>query len=224
MRSSTESYGADLTTALVRNYAIERYGSESPENIRRTITDFNHYLTQQGSQGVKNMHDIINGFVSGKGYGWGNTTSQVHKAMQTTREQVYGQDILRKSVDQAAGTAAGNTSVITSDSFSLPDDSTPLQEPNEIRIQQDADTLHNLNRREEEGKGRIQTTATGIAKEGVGKTFKGLVDSPGMRPSDDEGYFDTFTGINAPKPTVTEGVTVPKPGPIPKDAPSTIKK
>jgi len=170
------------------------------------------------------MHDIINGFVSGKGYGWGNTTSQVHEAMQTTREQVSGQDILKKSVDQAAGTAAGNTSVITSDSFSLPHDSTPLREPNGIRIPQDADTLHNLNRREEAGKGKIQTTATGIAKEGVGKTFKGLVDSQGMRPTDEQGYFDTFTGVNAPKPTISEGVTIPKPGPIPKDAPSTIKK
>ena len=55
MRSSTESYGADLTTALVRNYATERYGSESPENIRHAISDFNHFLTQQGSQGVDNM-------------------------------------------------------------------------------------------------------------------------------------------------------------------------
>jgi len=46
LRTSTESYGADLTTALVKNYAMERYDSESPENIRRTITDFNHYLTR----------------------------------------------------------------------------------------------------------------------------------------------------------------------------------
>ena len=106
----------------------------------------------------------------------------------------------------------------------MPNNSTQLREPNGTRIQQDADTLHNLNRREEAGKGRVQTTATGITKEGVGKTFKGLVDSQGMRPTDDDGYFNTFTGVNAPKPTVSEGVTVPKPGPIPKDAPSTIKK
>ena len=224
LKTSTESYGADLTTALVRNYAMERYGSESPENIRRTIADFNHYLTRQGSQGVENMHEIINGFVSGKGYGWGNTTNQVHEAMRTTREQVQGQDILKKATNQAAGTAAENTSVITSESFSFPDNSTQLHEPHGTRIQQDADTLHNLNRREEAGKGRIQTTATGMAKEGVGTTFKGLVDSQGMRPTDDDGYFDTFTGVNAPKPTVSEGVSVPKPGPIPKDAPSTIKK
>ncbi len=224
LRTSTESYGADLTTALVKNYAMERYGSEAPENIRRTITDFNHYLTQQGSQGVENMHDIINGFVSGKGYGWGNTTSQVHEAMRTTQKQVQGQDILKKAADQSAATTTGNTSVITGESLSLPDDFAQLREPNSTRIQQDADTLHNLNRREEAGKGRVQTTASGIAKEGVGKTFKGLVDSQGMRPTDDDGYFDTFTGVNAPKPTVSEGVTVPKPGPIPKDAPSTIKK
>ena len=63
-----------------------------------------------------------------------------------------------------------------------------------------------------------------MAKEGVGNTFKGLVDSQGMRPTDDDGYFDTFTGVNAPKTTISEGVTVPKPGPISKNAPSTIKK
>ena len=74
-----------MTTALVKNYAMERYGSESPENIRRTINDLNHYLTHQGSQGVDNMHEIINGFVGGQGYGWGNTTTQVHDAMRTTR-------------------------------------------------------------------------------------------------------------------------------------------
>ncbi len=71
MSSSNESYGADLTTALLRNYANERYGNESPENIRQTINDFNHFLTQQGSQGVDNMQNIVKGFVSGNGYGWG---------------------------------------------------------------------------------------------------------------------------------------------------------
>jgi len=78
MRRSTESYGADLTTSLVRNYATERYGNESSENIRHAISDFDHFLTQQGSQGVNNMHDIINGFVSGNGYGWGNTANEVN--------------------------------------------------------------------------------------------------------------------------------------------------
>jgi conjugal transfer mating pair stabilization protein TraG len=224
LKTSTESYGADLTTALVKNYAMERYGSESPENIRHTIQDFNHYLTQQGSQGVDNMHEIINGFVSGKGYGWGDTTHQVHDAMQKTKIQIDGQDILKSAADQTSVTAAGNTSDITSEKLSFPDNSNQLREPDGTRIQQDADTLHNLNRREEAGKGRIQTTASGITKEGVGKTFKGLVDSQGMRPTDDKGYFDTFTGVNAPKPTVMDGVTLPDPGPVPKDAPSTLGK
>ncbi len=162
LKTSTESYGADLTTALVKNYAMERYGSETPENIRHTIQDFNHYLTQQGSQGVENMHEIINGFVSGKGYGWGDTTHQVHDAMQKTRFQIDGQDILKSAVEQTAGTAAGNTSDITGEKFSFPDNSNQLREPDGIRVRQDADTLHDLNRREEAGKGRIQTTASGI--------------------------------------------------------------
>jgi len=49
LKSSTESYGVDLTTALVNDYATERYGSPSPENIRKTIADFNQYLTRTRS-------------------------------------------------------------------------------------------------------------------------------------------------------------------------------
>lgn len=217
MRSSTESYGADLATALVRNYSLERYGSETPENIRKTISDFNHYLTQQGSQGVDNMHNIINGFVSGQGYGWGDTTDAVHESMAATRSKIQGDEILKGAVDQTAATATGRTSGITQDHFLNPTSEKPMQEPDGKKTIHDGDRLRGVNRYEETGKGRIRTSVTGMAGEGVGKVFKGgLGDSQGNRPTA-EGYFDDLA-----KPT--DGVTIPDPEPIPKDVPSTLGK
>jgi len=164
LNTSTESYGADLTTALVRNYAIERYGSESPENIRRTISDFNHYLTQEGSQGVNNIHDIINGFVSGKGYGWGDTSSEVKDAMSTTRGRVHIQDF-KQDVGISAMDAGAKTFGVNENRLSMPTSDAPLNNPNPNAVTSPADNIHRRNRLEESGNGGIHTTAGGIAKD-----------------------------------------------------------
>jgi hypothetical protein len=167
LRTSSESYGADLTTALVRNYAIERYGSETPESIRRTISDFNQYLTQQGSQGVNNMHDIINGFVSGKGYGWGNTSSEVKDAMSTTRERAQNQDF-KQDVGMSAMDAGAKTFGVRENSFSNPTSELPLDNPNANAVTSPADDIHRRNRVEESGNGGIHTTSGEIAKDLAG--------------------------------------------------------
>ncbi|MEA2083916.1 MAG: hypothetical protein U9O82_06690, partial [Thermodesulfobacteriota bacterium] len=167
MRSSTESYGADLTTALVKNYATERYGSESPENIRRTISDFNHYLTQQGSQGVNNMHDIVKGFVSGNGYGWGNTTDEVHGSISGTRERIQSDDF-KHSVGMAANIAGAKTFSIKSNNLSRPQSDIPMDNPNADSVADPARNIRNRNRTEESGNGGIQTTASGLAKDMAG--------------------------------------------------------
>jgi conjugal transfer mating pair stabilization protein TraG len=167
LRTSTESYGADLTTALVRNYANERYGSESPENIRRTISDFNHYLTQQGSQGVNNMQDIINGFVSGKGYGWGDTSNEVHDAINSTRGRAQSQGF-KQDVGMSAMEAGAKTFDVNGDSFSTPASKVPLDNPNPNAVTNPADDIHRRNRLEESGNGGIHTTAGGIAKDMAG--------------------------------------------------------
>lgn len=207
IRGATESYGADLTTALVRNYATERYGSDSPENIRRTIGDFNHFLTQQGSQGVSNMQSIISGFLSGGGYGWGPTASDVQSSIGATKAQIGGQDIMRAAVNQATSTAADRTSDIGPGGFSLSHSGGPLQPPDAKGVSRDADQLREVNRHEERGEGRIQTTVGGMAKEAVGNALPGLVDSQGNRPTS-ENYFRE-------PPTVPEGVNLPESGPIP---------
>ncbi|HID70023.1 MAG TPA: hypothetical protein EYP35_06080 [Desulfobacterales bacterium] len=169
LRTSTESYGADLTTALVRNYATERYGSESPENIRRTISDFNHYLTVQGSQGVNNMHDIINGFVSGKGYGWGNTTAAVHEAMNAANDRVQGPNGFKHSVGMAAMDAGAKTFSVKEGNLSPPSPDVPMNTPNPKTVINPADDIRLRNRTEESGNGRIHTTAGKIVKDMAGK-------------------------------------------------------
>jgi len=215
LRTNTESYGADLTTALVRNYATERYGSESPENIRRTIIDFNQYLTQQGSQGVNNMQDIVNGFLSGNGYGWGSTANEVHDTINETMSRIQaGKARTGSTVEASADTASAMTSDISSNTLSSSTNYTPLESPDGGKTIMDSDHLRDVNRREEKGEGRIRTTATGMATEGIGNVFKGTIDSPGMSPTE-KGYFDD-------PPRETDGVNIPAPRPVPKGSPSTL--
>lgn len=153
---------------LIHNYAVERYGNESPENIRRAMGDFNHYLTQQGSQGVNNMHDIINGFVSGKGYGWGNTTSTVHGAMDETRTKLQGSGRFKQDVGMSAMEAGAETFGVNEDSFSMPTSNVPLDNPNAKAVTDPADTIRDRHRMEELGNGGIHTTAGGIVREMAG--------------------------------------------------------
>jgi conjugal transfer mating pair stabilization protein TraG len=219
INSSTESYGADLTTALIRNYATERYGSESPESIRRTISDFNHFLTQQGSQGVENMKDIISGFVSGKGYGWGNTSAEVNNTINSKSNLPHADKSNISMVERAATTASAKTSGISNGSFSMPKSDIRIEEPDGRNVLSDSTTLRNYNRNEENSisSSRIKTTPTDMMKEGVGNIFQGqgLVDSQTEKATN-EGFF------NKPSRTVIES-NIHVPGPIPKNAPSTLE-
>ena len=185
---SQESYGADLTTALVRQYARERYGSETPETIRKTIDDFNSYVTSLGPAGVNNMQDIVSGFVSGNGYGWGNTRAEVQSAMHSARNSIHDQGMLKNFADQSATAAGANTSAINEGAFHNPSANPSLRPPDGKKTVNNADTLRNINRHEESGQGRIRTDAKGMATEGVGKVFQGVVDSQGDRPTS-EGFF-----------------------------------
>lgn len=203
IESSTESYGADLTTALVRNYAMERYGSESPENIRHTIKDFNEFLTQQGSQGVNNMQGIIRGFVSGGGYGWGRTADEVQSSIDTAKGRIStGMTNLAGSVNQAAATAGASTSGIRQGSFGEPKSDIGMDEPTGDMALRAADRVRQFNSIEESGQGRIRTTTSGMIKEAIGHGPVGLVDSQPDRLDNEAIYYDTPRG--------SDGVTIPK--------------
>ncbi|WP_319549520.1 conjugal transfer protein TraG N-terminal domain-containing protein [Desulfogranum marinum] len=167
MRGSTESYGADLTTALVRNYATERYGDESPENIRRTISDFNHFLTQQGSHGVDNMKDIVTGFVSGNGYGWGSTADTVNTTIANTREHVQNQNF-KQNVGMTSSLAGSKTFGIQDDTLATPQSAIPMDSPKTAPVTDQAQGIRNRNRIEESGKGGIHTTARDLAQDITG--------------------------------------------------------
>ena len=219
LRTSTESYGADLTTALVRNYANERYGSESPENIRRTISDFNHYLTQQGSQGINNMHDIINGFVSGKGFGWGNTKNEVHDAMSSTMGHTHGQEF-KHDVGMSAMDAGAKTFSVNEDSFANPTSDVPLDNPNAYAVTNPADDIHRRNRLEESGNGGIHTTAGGIAQDMAGLNKNTPISPTSELYRNESFYYEGNLvqpqqrqdgGIVLPSGTVIHGGTGPEP-------------
>ena len=200
---SQESYGADLTTALVRQYANERYGEETPETIRKTINDFNSYVTRLGPAGVNTMQDIVSGFVSGNGYGWGSTRAEVQSAMHSARNRIHDQHLMKDYVDQTAASARRHTSTISGDPMHGQGNHPPLQAPDGANILHNADTLRSVNRHEESGQGRIRTSAQGMASEGVGKVFQGVVDSQGDRPTS-EGYFQ-----QAPEKRLAPGESKP---------------
>ena len=167
MSSSNESYGADLTTALIRNYANERYGSESPENIRQTINDFNHFLTQQGGQGVDNMQNLVKGFVSGNGYGWGSTNDEVNNTIASTHDHVQ-ESGFKHSVGMSSSVAGSKTFNTREENFSKPTPDISLDNPNSNTVTDPADNIRSRNRLEESGSGGIRTTAGGIAKDMAG--------------------------------------------------------
>lgn len=167
MRSSTESYGADLTTALVKNYSTERYGDESPENIRRTISDFNHFLTQQGSQGVDNMKAIVTGFVSGNGYGWGSTADTVGNTIAGTKDRVQDQNF-KQDIGMAASVAGSKTYGIKDGTLAKPHSDIPMDNPNAASVTDPAHDIRNRNRIEESGQGGIHTTAGDLVKDMAG--------------------------------------------------------
>jgi hypothetical protein len=157
---------------------------------------------------------MIGGFVNGDGYGWGRTDNQVNSAMNSMRNRTHDDAILKGGVDHTANAAGQKASGATPDGL-VPPDQKGLREPDSVTTPGKADHLRNVNRHEESGDGRIRTTATGMAKEGVGKVFGGVVDSQGDRPTKD-GYFDCTS-------TTRRVEDSPPVGPIPKGSKSTLK-
>ncbi|MFP7756229.1 conjugal transfer protein TraG N-terminal domain-containing protein [Thermodesulfobacteriota bacterium B35] len=169
LKSSTESYGADLTTAFVKNYATERYGSASPENVEKAIGALNYLLTQGGVQGVKNVHEMVEGFVSGRGYGWGSTKDAVHEAIRINKAKAQGSEDFKKDIDMSAMNAGAKTYGIHEKNMSAPAPDTPLDRPNAKSVTDPADAIRRRNRFEESGKGGIKTTVGGMFKEIIGQ-------------------------------------------------------
>jgi len=211
VEAATQSYGANMQTAFVKDYTTNHFGNESPENIRRAMNSL-AYMAQDNPQALNKM---IEGFVSGNGYGWGRTTNQVNSAIDAMQNRTHDDEILRGVVDYTTDTARQKSSGITSNNLTPPEQK-GVHEPNQTSTQSKADSLRSRNRYEESSSdGRIRTSATGMASEGVGKIFKGVVDSQGDRPTD-KGAFDYVQRVENPYNVGDELK------PIPKDAPSTL--
>jgi hypothetical protein len=118
MQRSTETTGADLTTAFVGHYAEQRYGSDSPENVRKATDALNHMATG-GAAGVDQLNQHVNSFLKNGDYSWGDGKSQVGAAITAASGQVGGQvSSLQGQVGPAVEEAANRASGITPGDFS----------------------------------------------------------------------------------------------------------
>ena len=75
MTRTTETTGADATTAFVGWYASDRYGSDSPENIDKAGAALNHMATG-GSAGMNQLQDHQQRFLKSGNYTWGDGQAQ----------------------------------------------------------------------------------------------------------------------------------------------------
>jgi hypothetical protein len=118
MQRSTETTGADLSTAFVGHYATQRYGSDSPENVRKATDALNHMATG-GSAGVAQLNQHINSFLKNGVYSWGDGKAQVGAAIGAAGGQVGGQvSNIQEQVGPVVGESASHTSRITPGDFS----------------------------------------------------------------------------------------------------------
>ncbi len=70
MSRTTETTGADATTAFVDWYAKDRYGSNSPENIDKAGAALNH-MAVSGDTGMAQLQDHQQRFLKSGNYTWG---------------------------------------------------------------------------------------------------------------------------------------------------------
>jgi len=110
MQRSTETTGADLSTAFVGHYATQRYGSDNPENVRKATDALNHMATG-GSAGVDQLNQHIKSFLEKGDYRWGDGKAQVGAAIGAVGGQVGGQ---ASNIQGQVGPAVGDSAIRTS--------------------------------------------------------------------------------------------------------------
>jgi len=89
MTRTTETTGADATTAFVGWYANDRYGSDSPENIDKAGAALNHMATG-GAAGLNQLQDHQQRFLKSGNYTWGDGQAQANDTINATRSEVGG--------------------------------------------------------------------------------------------------------------------------------------
>ncbi len=201
---SQEAYGADLTTALLRNYAIENYGSESTDNIRKSIRDLNTFITRPGRKGVDFTQSMIQAFLQEQGYSSSKLSNTADSAIHGNQQLVNKQSF-KENIDMAGNNAGSKTFSIGEGMFNTPPQAPPLTSPTPDSVSDQASTIHQRNREEETGQGRIHVTAGDIAKD-----MMGINEPQPLRPTDEylrnQSFF--FDG-KLVQPEKAQGITLP---------------
>ena len=118
MTRTTETTGADATTAFVGWYANDRYGSSSPENIDKAGAALNHMATG-GAAGMNQLQDHQKRFLNSGNYTWGDGKAQADATINATRSEVGGgMANVQGQVMSGANTASGRTHGIGPGDFS----------------------------------------------------------------------------------------------------------
>ncbi|TKB23102.1 conjugal transfer protein TraG [Desulfopila sp. IMCC35006] len=118
MTRTTETTGADATTAFVGWYANDRYGSSSPENIDKAGAALNHMATG-GAAGMNQLQEHQKRFLNSGNYTWGDGKAQADATIDATRSKVGGgMGNVQGQVMSGANTASGRTHGIGPGDFS----------------------------------------------------------------------------------------------------------
>jgi len=131
MSRTTETTGADATTAFVGWYAKDRYGSDSIENVDKAGAALNHMATG-GSAGMGQLQDHQQRFLNSGNYTWGDGKAQVDAEINSTRGEVGGgMANVQGQVMPGASAASGRTDGIGPGDFSghPADNHAPLVSP-----------------------------------------------------------------------------------------------
>ncbi len=89
MSRTTETTGADATTAFVRWYANDRGFGDSPEGIDKAGEVLNHMATS-GSSGMASLQNHQQRFLKSGAYTWGDGKAQAEAQISATRAEVGG--------------------------------------------------------------------------------------------------------------------------------------
>jgi hypothetical protein len=118
MSRTTETTGADASTAFVRWYSNDRYGSDSVENIDKAGAALNHMATS-GSAGISQLQFHQQRFLRTGNYTWGDGKAQAEAKISATRSEVgSGAGYVQGQVVPASNAANGRTGNITPGDFS----------------------------------------------------------------------------------------------------------
>jgi hypothetical protein len=164
---SQQSFGENLTTAMVRDYAINRYHEETSETIRKSMDNISHFLTHGGAAGVATVNDISQSFLNRMGH-QGNSAA-VQSTIDNYSSHVAGGGGLKSEAHQAVARAEFNTKGVISDNFDpnhkFP--SPPDLPSSSTEIEREANARKEANQKGVKNGGSIQHPVTNAAEKAL---------------------------------------------------------